>query len=376
MTLRAVGDRLQSYYTLSVSTDLKVAEQKNLPELLKLSFQPGINEVKEVFQKRSLSKLLSVAKRGVLLPLLPHSLLRKTGYIYAKHLVALLDCSGYAYGDKWPPKRMITRTEYYKKLRKKNIKIIMMPQALGPFEDPAIQSHAKRLFDQFDFIFPREAVSKNYLLDLGVDPEKVSTCPDITHLLEGRYPTHPGKWSRRVAIVPNARMLDKTDPAVAGRYLDILVLYVHRIRANNLEPVIIMHEANDDELVSQLLSRLDNPPDVVDEDGVTSKGYLGCCYANIGFRYHSLISSLSQATPSLTSSWAHKYETLFAAYDCEDCLVSPKLDSERIEQKIDNFLAPDQNKKLRDKLQTHAAREKSKVEAMWQQVENIIPPPD
>lgn len=375
LTLHSVGERVQPNYALCVSTDLKITDQKNLPELLQLTSLPGKNEISEIVQRRSLSKLLSVSKRGILIPLLPQSVLRKMGYINSRHLVALLDCSGYAYGDKWPPRRMIERTQYYRMLRKKNVKIILMPQALGPFDDPDIQLHAKELFDQFDFIFPREEVSERFVLDLGVKPEKLSTCPDITHLLQGHRPDKPEEWKRRVAIVPNARMLDKTDTVTAKSYLDILVTCIERIRANNLEPVVLIHEANDDTLVSQLTSRLDNPPMVFDEDGITSKGYLGECYANIGHRYHSLISSLSQATPSLASSWAHKYEALFAEYGCKECLVSTELEEDVFSKKIDDFLAPERNKELRDLLSIRAGKQKEKVEKMWQQVESIISQP-
>lgn len=372
LTLRSVSERGAPNYTLSFSTDLKIANQENLPELLRLTSLPNKNEIKEIFKRRSLSKFFSVTKRGILLPLLPQLVLRKMGYIDSRHLVALLDCSGYAYGDKWSPKRMIERAEYYKKLRKKGIKLILMPQALGPFEDAEVRKHAKKLLELFDFVFPREAVSANYALELGINPAKVEICPDITHLLEGIPPSNSEVWSKRVAIVPNARMQDKTDAAIANQYMEFLVTCVQSVRANDLEPVIILHEANDEKLVNNLLNQLDNDITVFNDNGIISKGYLGSCYANIGFRYHSLVSSLSQATPSLASSWAHKYEELFEAYDCKEYLISPDLSNNEITDKINEFLAPQKNKQLREKLKIHAAKQKKDVESMWQRVEFLI----
>lgn len=375
LTLRSVGERIEPQFLLSNSTDLQITNQENLPELLQLTSLPSKNEIGEVFQRRSLSTLFSVSKRGILLPLLPQSVLRKMGYINSRHLVALLDCSGYAYGDKWPPKRMIERTIYYRNLRKKGVKLILMPQALGPFENSEVRKHAKTLLEQFDFVFPREAVSENYALELGIDPAKVETCPDVTHLLKGIPPSNSGLWSQRVAIVPNARMQDKTDATIANQYIGFLVTCIQTVRKNDLEPVIILHEANDDVLVKNLLNQLDNDIRVFNDNGIQSKGYLGSCYANIGFRYHSLVSSLSQSTPSLASSWAHKYEELFEAYDCLEYLISPELSNNEIAEKINKFLAPEENKQLRDKLQIHASRQKEKVEKMWQQVESIISQP-
>ncbi len=176
-----------------------------------------------------------------------------------------------------------------------------------------------------------------------------------------------------MTIVPNANMVEKTEPAVAERYLDFLVLCVERIRAHNLEPCILLHEANDARLLDRLMSHFENPPAVIDEDGAASKGYLGSCYANIGFRYHSLISSLSQATPSLASSWSHKYEALFATYGCPDCLISPALDAETAARHLDAFLQPERNEQLRRRLRSRAADQKEKVEAMWQRVEATLP---
>jgi len=92
----------------------------------------------------------------------------------------------------------------------------------------------------------------------------------------------------------------------------------------------------------------------------------------LGSRYHSLVSSLSQAIPTLGTPWAHKYEALFSEYDCEDCLVTPADQGQELSRKIDNFLAPEKNRKLRNKLQIHAARQKEKVEDMWQRIESII----
>lgn len=372
LMFRSILDRLQSQYEFGVSTDLKLDGQEDLPKLLRFTFQPTYNEMQEAFRKRSVKRLISVTKRGIILPLLPQTILQSMGLLNARNLVAFFDCSGFAYGDQWSPNRMIKRIKYYKRLRQRGIKLIMLPQALGPFDDPDIKSHARQLFNQFDLIFSREAASKEHVLNLGIDANKVEVCPDVSHLLQSNPPTQREKWSKRVTIVPNARMLDKTSSDIAENYLDFLVISVNRIRANKLEPVILLHETNDDTLVSQLLNRLNTHPEVVDVNGLISKGFLSSCFANIGSRYHSLVSSLSQATPSLGTSWAHKYELLFKEYKCEDCLVSPADQDENLSRKIDNFLAPKKNKQLRDKLQIHAARQKKQVEDMWQRVESII----
>lgn len=372
LMLRSVGQRLGAKYVLAASTSLYCAGQKDLPEILDLKFRPSFHEFRLALQNPSLETMLSLAKRSVGLAALPEHTLRARGIRDSRSLAALLDCSGFAYGDQWTPRRIISRTEYYEKLHKQGVKLLMLPQALGPFENPDIREHAKRLLSLFDFIFPRDQASARHVLKLGIDAAKVEVCPDISHLLDPPPVDDPALWRRRVAIVPNTRLLDKTDSATSEGYLDFLVTCVQRVYANDLEPVVLVHETNDDSLVDTLLSKLEKQPRVYDEDGLTSKGFLRHCYANIGSRYHSLVSSFSQATPTLGTSWAHKYETLFAEYGCESCLLSPALSKEETAQQIDSFLSADRNRQLRDTLRLHAQQQRQKVEAMWERVEKII----
>lgn len=373
--LRAVVQRLEKQYCLGVSTDLHVDGQAGIPAMKTLKSQPTLREASAALKSLSPVKCLSLAKRSMVLPLLSQRFLETRGIGNTRDLVALLDCSGFAYGDQWSSRRLVARVRYYEMLRGRGVKLIMLPQALGSFENPEIRSHAQHLLAQFDCIYARDAVSERHVLGLGLDPEKVSVCPDLTHLLAAPKPVETEPWARRVAIVPNARLLDKTEATVARTYLEFLVLCVERVRANDLEPVILQHETNDGALIQQLLERLDVKPQVFNEDGLTSKGFLGCCYANLGSRYHSVVSSLSQATPTLGTSWTHKYEALFAEYHCEDCLVSPALDAAILRQKIDAFLIPQRNAQLRELLLARAADQGARVEAMWQRVEAMISEP-
>lgn len=374
LMLRSVINEFESRYELGVTKDLKIDGQKGLPKMYRLSFPSSKADMENTLNQQSVNQFLKLTARNFALKYAPQGILKKTGRLSARSLVVLFDCSGFAYGDYWPATRLITRAHYYKKLRDQGVKLIMLPQALGPFEEPELRLHARHLLNQFDYIFPRESISERHIIDLGLDSKKVESVPDVSHLLKGIPPSNPEVWTERVAIVPNARMLDKVDAAIAERYLDFLIICIKRVLANRLEPVILLHETNDDVLVSQLLSRLDQRPKVIDEDGVTSKGFLGCCYANFGSRYHSLVSSLSQGTPSMGTSWAHKYEALFKEYHCDDNLISPLLDDGEISRKIDKFLAPDRNNQLRELLSKRSDEQKKKVKKMWQQIEKMIAP--
>ena len=372
LMLRAVAERLGTRTSIAVSTDLKADGVAGLPGLPRILWPPDGDDVRQAVRRRSIARGLSVLKRSVLLPIVPRAALLERGMCSGRDVRALLDCSGFAYGDQWNPERVVRRTGYFRSVRRRGVKLIMLPQALGPFERPEVREAARDLFDCFDFIFAREDESLQHVLRCGVRPDKAASCPDVSHLLGGIEPADAEAWAGRVAVVPNARMTDRTDPAVAGRYLDFLTLAIDAVRRRGLEPVILLHETNDDSLLAALLDRLAVKPPVVDEDGVTTKGILGCCYANLGSRYHSLVSSLSQATPTLGTSWAHKYDELFKEYGCERWLVSPELDDEALRDRLDTFLAEETHAGLRDRLQKPAASQKQKVREMWERVEAMI----
>lgn len=370
--LLSVVERLSGKVLLAASTDMQLAGVKGLPEFPKPTYPPTRLELSRAVGRRAIKEVVSIGKRGLLLPLMPERMYRKRKLVNGNRMVALLDCSGFAYGDQWRPGRMQARTHYYRRLKDRGLRLIMLPQALGSFDNEELKEPARELFAQFDRIYARDEFSKAHVLSLGVEPAKVTAVPDITHLLDAPEPAQAEQWHKRVAIVPNARMQDKTDAAVGARYIGFLTMCVQRVRAHGLEPVILVHEVNDDKVVEQLFRALGGKLQIFDEDGLTSKGLLRCCYANIGSRYHSLVSSLSQGVPSLGTFWSHKYKALFHEYGCEDCLISPAAEDGEVLRRLDQFLAPASNATLRPLLQAHAHQQKVKVEAMWQEVEAII----
>lgn len=104
-------------------------------------------------------------------------------------------------------------------LRQRNVKLIMLPQALGPFNNHEIAFHAREVLIQFDLIFTRESVFKRHLIDICIEENKIDTCPDISHLLHYDSFDSIDDWLRRVTILPNARMLYKAEPTVSGSTL-------------------------------------------------------------------------------------------------------------------------------------------------------------
>jgi colanic acid/amylovoran biosynthesis protein len=146
------------------------------------------------------------------------------------------------------------------------------------------------------------------------------------------------------------------------------------VRELDLEPVLVIHEANDRQLANQLAKRVAFKVPVIDEDARTSKGMIGASAAVIGSRYHALVSALAQGVPSLATSWSHKYESLFADYDCADHVVALAASAEHLDARVRAFLDPEARQSLRLRLLARAREQREQIDAMWSYVEALLFP--
>ena len=316
--------------------------------------------------------LAGLAAKRALLAVAGSQVPRRFGAASAEALGALLDCSGFAYGDAWSPRRMHRRAGYYARLRQDGVRIVFLPQAFGPFERPEMREAAERLFALADLIYARDADSLAHLQGLDL-PRRVrlDRAPDITHLLEGRPPRDAG-WTDRVAIVPNARMIDRTPPERAAAYLDFLARAAELARAEGCAPHVVIHESNDGAIVAALNDRLAAPMPIHDADAPATKGLLGACRAVVGSRYHALVGALSQAVPVIGTSWSHKYDRLFEEYGHGDFLLRPESDGERLEARLRAVLRHPDRSALVARLGAAATAQKSRVRAMWDGVDALL----
>lgn len=373
LNLNAIDRQLGAEFDLAVSSNLGLERPPENPEVLKVKWRPDYDEFRGAARSLSIRRGLSLMRRGVGLRLASESALRRKRLLDGRHLVGLLDCSGFAYGDQWGPDRMHRRARYYQRLNQMGKKLILLPQAFGPFERTSIREAATAALKRFDLIFARDVVSYKHLLTLDIDPGTVSLAPDITHLLAGVAPSDPHAWSRRVCLVPNARMIDRTSDDEGRDYLTLMTCCARRATERGFEPVFVIHERNDRPLVTRLQESLDFDMPVYDEDALVTKGFLGAAYAVIGSRYHALLSSLSQGTPSIGTSWNHKYESMFADYGCPELVLNPATtDESELDRKLDLLLSPESRSRLNEVLKEAAEVQKARVSEMWVQVGNEL----
>lgn len=372
LNLWSVADRFARSGTLAVSSTLGMEKLPEQPRLAWVKWMPDLTALGKAARSRSPARVARLLQDAAALTLAPRSMLTARHIAPGREMAALLDCSGFAYGDTWPTHRIDRRAAYYRKLKAQGTAVILLPQAFGPFERPEMRASCTAMFEQCDLIYPRDSVSHRHFQGLGFDARIPGVVPDITHLLKGRTPADPPLWKQRVCIVPNARMMDKTSPETADRYLSFLLTSIDVVRAQKREPCLLVHERNDLPLAQRIRDQAAFPITIVDEDALVSKGMLGACYAVIGSRYHALISALSQGVPAIGTSWSHKYEELFGDYGCGEYLLSPEDGTGPLETSLRRLLDPVVRDGLAARLATQAEKQQAKVEHMWSRIESFI----
>lgn len=372
LNIHAVARQLLDTYSVAVSSNLGLDDFPTDPELSKVLWPPSTRDLLRAARHANISDGLSMARRGLELRIATDAQLQQKKVVDGRKLVGLIDCSGFAYGDQWNPARTLRRAEYYAKIKKRDTRLILLPQAFGPFNNKASQDSTVQALSQFDLIYARDSVSLEHLHTLDLSPSKISLAPDITHLVEPTPPQNSEEWRDRVCIVPNERMLDRTDDKDGTRYISQIKQAIDYVASNGYEPCFVLHETNDRPMVDRLNDSLSEKLPVFDDHALVTKGYLGSCRAVVGSRYHALLSSLSQGTPCLGTSWNHKYEEMFADYNCPEMLLSNNASKDDLQAILDRLL--NEQSTLRNTLTEAAAVQKAKVKAMWEQVETVLNP--
>lgn len=291
----------------------------------------------------------------------------------------LLDCSGYQYGDPWvgASKALSLRMLMYQHFSSRGGKIVMLPQALGPFQERVVASIAAGTLQLADLVFVRDPSSHQYALDLGCPSSRLKTAPDYSVLVPPQMPEDPEQWSSRVCIVPSTRMLDKTPSEVSGAYVAVLRRCIEWVRDHGFDPCILVHEREDRSLARALAESGGGRVLVVDPPPRQAKGILASCRAVVSSRYHALVGALSQGTPALGTSWTHKYRALLEMYSCEECLLE-RLDSEaELDAGLRLITEEASRARLADKLQAGAHMHRTRALDMFTELERVLaaPPP-
>jgi len=283
--------------------------------------------------------------------------------INPKRVDVVLDASGFAFSDQWGDFFARSLVQKMNKPQRESQLLVLLPQALGPFEDQGVRTWAERLFQRATLVLARDTKSYMYAQPIA-QPGKLIQSPDFTIAVKPMakhgivFPQH------FAALVPNMRMLDKSDNPEA--YLTFLRTCVRLLSEKGITPAFVIHDAKEDrEVIGLLGEEYKGLPVFQDPDPRVLKWILGKAEFVIGSRFHALVSTLSQGVPCIGAGWSHKYPELFADFACPHALVSDLADLDKLRQQITVLTTPEGRNSESARISTAASALKQKVDEMW-----------
>ncbi len=278
-----------------------------------------------------------------------------------------LDASGYQLGDPWVKLSLALsmRLNFYQYYKKKGVKLIMLPQSMGPFNEPLVASNAAGILQLADLIFVRCEESRQHALSIGCPESKLFLAPDYSNLVCPPPPSSPSRWADVVCIVPSVRMLDKTPAKLKDHYIDAIKYYIELIHQKGLTPCFLVHQEEDLQLAISINNTLNEKIMMLDPEPQEAKQILGACHTVIASRFHSIVSSLSQATPCIGTGWTHKYQSLFRDYESEQYLFSRFDSKDAIVESFEQIINEENRILLKKTLQRKAEDNRQRTREMY-----------
>ncbi len=355
------------------------AMEKAYPDA-RIVMAPTTNKGSAPFLKRAELGLLQKAwlrrygmQWGDLAALVPRRLREMYGVVLDRDIDIVLDASGFAYTDQWGLYTSRELAQSCKRWRKRNTKLILLPQAFGPFKSHKSKELIKSVADNADLIFPRDRISYQHLTEAVGERQNIKIAPDFTNLIEGVLPDSFNKDQNRFCIVPNYRMIDKTLKSESEAYVPFMTMCTQYLIKKGRKPFILIHEgANDLLLADKIKKDTGGGVAIIKESHpLRIKGILGACEGTISSRYHGLVSALSQGVPSLATGWSHKYQELFEDYGFRDGLLDVSMDEVEVCKRIDLILNDKTRNTIIAEINKRSRMLKVQSNSMWEEVLSI-----
>jgi len=295
------------------------------------------------------------------------------GFVREEEIDIIIDASGFAYSDQWgpgPAERLVKQIQA--RQRRGSNKLILLPQAFGPFTSDRTQSAFKEIQESADLIFAREEESYNYIKSLDGCLNNLRIAPDFTNMVQGIVPQTWKSNSSCVLIIPNTRMLDKTDPQNSQNYLKFLCNCINETIKRGLQPTLLLHSPEDNCFVQLLREQQATLNVVYESNPLNIKGIIGTAYFVIGSRFHALVNAFSQGVPAIGTGWSHKYTYLFQEYGCPHLLLPVQASPVTISNTFDSLTEGQSRLKLVEQIFKNGKELKQAVHAMWREVDSVI----
>ena len=276
------------------------------------------NQDKEECKNEGLRMLLDGRRLRLVMKFVPLRIINRF-FITPQQVDLVLDVSGFTYGDAWRTTAAVEEA-LYSQFTKKGRKIILLPQAFGPFNKEESIARIAVTNKYASVIYAREPVSLAILKGLFPDNRNIRLAPDFTANLCARVKSPIDLADKSYClIIPNQRMIDRTKADVASSYKQFMVDVIQFLLSMGEKVVLFNHEGNDDfKLMREINHEFEDTLMMVNSlDGLDTKTFIGHSKLLISSRFHGVVSGLCQQVPTFCTSWNHKYEELLKDYKCE-----------------------------------------------------------
>ncbi|HEX5513740.1 MAG TPA: polysaccharide pyruvyl transferase family protein [Gammaproteobacteria bacterium] len=302
--------------------------------------------------------------------LLPSAIKKRYALVSDKEISVILDASGFLYSDQWGSKGLSRRVAMAELWRDQGKKLILLPQAFGPFERAENRALMGKLVGLAELVYARDQESYDYLAEVAPGAQNLRLAPDFTNLVKPVLSPEAEKYRGAVAVVPNQRMLDKQSGEAASNYQDFMVAACRKLREAGKSVFLLLHERGDRALAAELQSRLGNDLDIVfRDDPVELKGIIGQCDFIFASRFHAIVSALSQGVPVIGTSWSHKYRRLYEDYGANELLISTLSQAnETFGRILADLCQVESRDRINQKLAAAAQLQKQKAAGMWDEI--------
>jgi len=301
---------------------------------------------------------------------IPKQLRNLYGMVTDEEVNIILDASGFAYSSQWgnnPTKIMAEESKRWNNMGKK---VILMPQAFGPFDNDMIKKHMKEIINNVTLIYARDQDSYNALQSIQSDT-KIRLCSDFTVLFQGTKPIYFDSAKYQVCIVPNQRMKDKTN--CTNNYEEFFALVIKKIQRMRKVPFFLIHGGVEDKILAENINNLlELKIEIISEENpYFIKGIIENSTALIGSRFHSLASALYSGKPTLGTGWSHKYKHLFKEFNFEEGLMSLDISEHEIDKKLEYIFDIEQSKEIHNRLMIEKINYKNKSLKLFDEIRKI-----
>lgn len=246
--------------------------------------------------------------------------MRRYGIVTEAEVDAVLDASGFAYGDAWGDPPLASAAREIERLAARSKPYLFLPQAFGPFSGSASTHRFGRALASAALICARDARSHQHLTRIaGPAARHIETYPDLTLAVPGDARA-AASWKvdqTTALVIPNAEMQGPRNPDAnaKGSYAALLEALAQRLHELGYTPRVLNHEgAADTPLCAALDAALASEGVIAEDDPLAVKGLIGAAGIVVSSRFHGCASALSQSVPCLATTWSHKYGELFADY--------------------------------------------------------------